>query len=454
MAGDDSRQRRSGQRRRLRAGRQPARSTPRSSRRDAIRRFLCQPADTPVGYADALDGAAAGHRRRSRHEPFRFRGARLLELGSGSAGRRSARWHSRSAAESRAPNALLARGADAGGRRARERAIATALAERADIAHARAAPELDRSSSSAIAPMRAGARTRNAAASPCSGRGAADGAHRHVQGAWSGCANARWRAAATTLERQQNMKELDELATLQYREAAWQTEEQTVTIDPTSANQRRRRRPAPADRTATRANSLGKDAFLQLLVTQLQNQDPTSPQDDTRVHRAARAVQLARAADAASTKRVTLDGRQFFERRRHSRQRRRTPTSANEGKASMAVGSFSAGLSGLNANAADLSVIGNNLANINTVGFKASTRDLRGPRQPDRRRLEREPDADRPRRRHRADLAGLHPGRDREQPRRDQRRDPGQRLLRGERTGRARPTRAPATSASTATARW
>src|SRR5262245_52628706 len=38
----------------------------------------------------------------------------------------------------------------------------------------------------------------------------------------------------------------------------------------------------------------------------------------------------------------------------------------------MAVGSFSAGLSGLSANATYLSVIGNNLANINTVGFKAS----------------------------------------------------------------------------------
>ena len=36
-------------------------------------------------------------------------------------------------------------------------------------------------------------------------------------------------------------------------------------------------------------------------------------------------------------------------------------------------GSFSAGLSGLNANSAYLSVIGNNLANINTVGFKASS---------------------------------------------------------------------------------
>jgi flagellar hook protein FlgE len=39
----------------------------------------------------------------------------------------------------------------------------------------------------------------------------------------------------------------------------------------------------------------------------------------------------------------------------------------------MAVGSFSAGLSGLNANAVALNVIGNNLANINTAGFKAST---------------------------------------------------------------------------------
>lgn len=39
----------------------------------------------------------------------------------------------------------------------------------------------------------------------------------------------------------------------------------------------------------------------------------------------------------------------------------------------MAVGSFSAGLSGLNANGLYLSVIGNNLANINTIGFKSSS---------------------------------------------------------------------------------
>jgi flagellar hook protein FlgE len=38
----------------------------------------------------------------------------------------------------------------------------------------------------------------------------------------------------------------------------------------------------------------------------------------------------------------------------------------------MAVGSFSAGLSGLNANSVTLNVVGNNLANLNTVAFKES----------------------------------------------------------------------------------
>ena len=32
---------------------------------------------------------------------------------------------------------------------------------------------------------------------------------------------------------------------------------------------------------SSRANSLGSDAFLQLLVTQLQNQDPTNPESNT-----------------------------------------------------------------------------------------------------------------------------------------------------------------------------
>ena len=39
--------------------------------------------------------------------------------------------------------------------------------------------------------------------------------------------------------------------------------------------------PSAAAESSTRANSLGSDAFLKLLVTQLQNQDPTSPQSNT-----------------------------------------------------------------------------------------------------------------------------------------------------------------------------
>jgi flagellar basal-body rod modification protein FlgD len=41
-------------------------------------------------------------------------------------------------------------------------------------------------------------------------------------------------------------------------------------------------RQAAADAATTRAaGSLGQDAFLKLLIAQLQNQDPTKPMDDT-----------------------------------------------------------------------------------------------------------------------------------------------------------------------------
>jgi flagellar basal-body rod modification protein FlgD len=53
-----------------------------------------------------------------------------------------------------------------------------------------------------------------------------------------------------------------------------------VSIDPTQSTSGTPPQTTPAD-PSTRANSLGSDAFLQLLVTQLQNQDPTNPQSNT-----------------------------------------------------------------------------------------------------------------------------------------------------------------------------
>lgn len=38
--------------------------------------------------------------------------------------------------------------------------------------------------------------------------------------------------------------------------------------------------PAPAASTPSGMRDLGQDAFMKLLVTQLQNQDPTKPQDN------------------------------------------------------------------------------------------------------------------------------------------------------------------------------
>lgn len=39
--------------------------------------------------------------------------------------------------------------------------------------------------------------------------------------------------------------------------------------------------PSPAAGSLVNTETLGRDAFLQLLVTQLQNQDPLNPQDDS-----------------------------------------------------------------------------------------------------------------------------------------------------------------------------
>ena len=122
----------------------------------------------------------------------------------------------------------------------------------------------------------------------------------------------------------------------------------------------------------------------------------------------------------------------------------------------MAVGSFSAGLSGLTANSTYLSVIGNNLANINTIGYKSSTvsfmdlvsQNVGGSSiNPMQVGLG-------------VTTGSISPvfsqGSDREHARVHERGHPGQRVLRGAgcQPPAATPTRARATSRSTATANW
>jgi flagellar basal-body rod modification protein FlgD len=54
-----------------------------------------------------------------------------------------------------------------------------------------------------------------------------------------------------------------------------------VAINPTTAAGVATAGATPASQTGGAMNRLGKDAFLQLLVTKMQHQDPTRPVDDS-----------------------------------------------------------------------------------------------------------------------------------------------------------------------------
>ena len=93
---------------------------------------------------------------------------------------------------------------------------------------------------------------------------------------------------------------------------------------------------------------------MKLLVTRLEHQDPLNPLEDTEF--------IAREAHGNGGHSRAYRGRG----QQHA-------GDESIGRWGLVAGSFSAALSGLNANAIALSVIGNNLANTNTIGFKSST---------------------------------------------------------------------------------
>ena len=119
---------------------------------------------------------------------------------------------------------------------------------------------------------------------------------------------------------------------------------------------------------------------------------------------------------------------------------------------------FSA-ISGLRAHQTMMDVIGNNIANVNTVGFKGSQtvfqdtlcQMIRRRRRAGGGPRRHQPGPGRPRRPGRRDHHELHPGRDPDHRPLDRLHDPGRRLLRHPRRAPSSSTPAPGRSTSTAT---
>ena len=161
---------------------------------------------------------------------------------------------------------------------------------------------------------------------------------------------------------------------------------------------------------------------MKLLLTQLQHQDPTQPQADGEF--------LAQLAQFSSLEQLQQMNTKLDSIAELLQRRSTSVAGAAQPDGGVSTCRFSASLSGLNANQQKLNVIGNNLANINTIGFKASTVQFTdlvsqsvGGSSSNPMQVGLGVD-------HRIDFAELHAGRHREHRRADQRRHPGQRLLR------------------------
>ncbi len=124
--------------------------------------------------------------------------------------------------------------------------------------------------------------------------------------------------------------------------------------------------------TTAKKNLSDKDMFLQLLVAQIKNQNPLNPADGTQF-----LSQLAQFSELEQMTQVRTGNRgapRGLERRRRKRSRRRFRPRRTE-----MFTSFSTALSALSAHSTAVDVVGNNLANLNTPGYKTSVvyfRDL------------------------------------------------------------------------------
>ena len=121
--------------------------------------------------------------------------------------------------------------------------------------------------------------------------------------------------------------------------------------------------------------------FLQLLVAQLQNQDPLNPTDSTTF-----VTQLAQFSELEQVMAIRSDTDTLVSDAATEVSNAASSTGSNTGQTSTqqtpggtvnAMGSaFSTALSALNADTTAIDVVGNNLANLNTTGFKDSNVDF------------------------------------------------------------------------------
>ena len=220
-----------------------------------------------------------------------------------------------------------------------------------------------------------------------------------------------WRRLPTKPSVRRDLKAMDELATLQIREAASRRRNREHGNRSDVRTRTATRRPAVGPQARARRDGLGKDAFLQAAGHPDAEPGPDQAADRTRSSsrswRTFSSLEQMQQINTAITSMSTF----FDERYAQTDHGHRTPdVRETEGKASMAVGSFSAGLSGLSANQQALErhrqqsreheygrlqgqhVTFEDLVNQNVGGSSEN------------------PDADRPRRRHRGDHADVRAG--------------------------------------------
>ena len=114
--------------------------------------------------------------------------------------------------------------------------------------------------------------------------------------------------------------------------------------------------------SSSRPMVIDPNDFMTLLVAEIQNQDPTQPMDPTTFMSQLVRIEPTRTSDGYQPGRAAIC---------HPRQRPRVPRPQQIRRRNM--GSFSTSLSGLDAEEQALSVISNDLSNLNTTAFKTGT---------------------------------------------------------------------------------